>query len=475
MADISRIAMKSSSLEEEEGAVMILFAFILFPLIVLAAMAVELSRQTYINTQLAYACDAAAIAGARYDLASVEANALKVFYANYPPGVAGNLSVKPTVTLSSDSKYVSVSVVSNMPTTLGIADGILSLRVSGYSQVRRDINNIEVALVLDVTGSMRGAKFAGLKVAAKGLVNAIYEDNNTLENTAISIVPYAANVNIGTSYKSWLSDPSTLTTKFPSKVPWKGCVGAVDITSTMDNDNAPSSSRKWPVYFVESTLNQYGSQKGDNDWKANSNGTITVVNPITNVDVGPNRSCGDPILPLTNNRDVLLSKIDGLELIDGGGTFGNLGLVWGWNTISPKWNGKWTTSAIQPKPYSETTEKTIVIVTDGENQWFDLSGYQPTGDQTAYGRVSEGKLGVTSISQATSKIDARVTDLCTKIKAQGIQLFTVTFQVSSSSAKQLYKNCATKPEWAFNAENSEQLAEQFFYIAKQIKQITIVK
>lgn len=459
---------------KEEGAVMALFALILLPLIVLAAMAVELSRQTYINTQLAYACDAAAIAGARYDLTDAQANALRVFYANYPPGVQGNLSVTPTVTLSPDNRYVSVSAVANMPLTLGIIDSILSLRVSGYSQVRRDINNIEVALVLDITGSMRGAKIEGLKTAAKGLVNTIYEDNITLENTAISITPYVAAVNIGTAYSSWLSDPATLT-KFPSKVPWKGCVGAVDINSTMDTDDPPSATRKWPTYYVASTLNQYGSQKGDNDWKANADGSVTAVNPITNIDVGPNRSCGIPILPLTNNRDTLLATIDTLIPIDGGGTFGNLGLVWGWNTISPKWTGQWTTSAIQPKPYSATNEKYVVIVTDGENQWYDLPNYAPVGDPTAYGRVPDGKLGVTSISQTRAKIDARLIDLCTKVKAQGINLFTVTFQVSDATAKQIYQQCASKPEWAFQADNPDQLISQFFYIAKQIRQITIVK
>lgn len=466
---------KGAFFVKEEGAVMVLFALILFPLIVLAAMAVELSRQTYINTQLAYACDAAAIAGARYDLADAEENALRVFYANYPPNNNSNLSVRPSVSLSSDNRYVSVSVVADMPTTLGVINNILSLRVSGYSQVRRDINNIEVALVLDITGSMRGTKIEGLKTAAKGLVNTIYEDNLTLDNIAISVVPYVATVNIGAAYKSWLSDTSTVTDKFPSKVPWKGCVGAVDINSTMDSDDPPSASRKWPTYYTASTLNQYGSQKGDNDWKENSNGTVTVVNSITNVDIGPNRSCGAPILPLTNNRDTLLATINTLSATDGGGTFGNLGLVWGWNTISPKWNGKWTTSAIQPKPYSTANEKYIVIVTDGENQWYDLPNYSPTGDPTAYGRVSDGKLGVTSISQTRTKIDARLIDLCTKIKAQGINVFTVTFNVSDTTAKQIYKQCATKSDWAFQADDPDELISQFFYIAKQIRQITIVK
>lgn len=139
-----------------------------------------------------------------------------------------------------------------MPSTLGVISDILSLRASGYSQVRRDINNIEVGLALNVTGSMRGSKFSGLKVAAKGLVNAIYEDHNNLENTASSIIPYIANVKIGVSYKSWFSDPATVTTQFPSNVPLRGCVGAADITSAMDTDDEPNTTRKWPTYFAAS-------------------------------------------------------------------------------------------------------------------------------------------------------------------------------------------------------------------------------
>lgn len=453
----------------EEGAVLALFAVILFPLVLLICMAVDFSRQAYLNTQLAYACDAAAIAGARYSLEDVQTNASKFFYANYSAAKNGNVVASPTISLSNDNKYVTVSTVATMPTMLGF-----NLRVSGYSQVFREIYNVEIAMVLDNTGSMRGSKFTGLKAASKALVNAIYGNNITVPQTTISIIPFAANVNIGTAYTSWLStNPTSL---FPSKVPWKGCVNAIDTNNVMDTDDPPSSTRKWSPYYAATTYSSSGKFVAqDNDWKQNSDGTITVITPITNVDVGPNRSCGEPILPLTNNRDVLLRKIDDLDLIDGGGTFGNLGLVWGWNTISPKWSGKWTTSSIQPQPYSATTEKTLIIVTDGENQWHDLAGYGPGGDPTAYGRVTEGKLGTTSLSQTTAKINARVTDLCNKIKAQGIQLFTVTFQVSNSSAKALYQNCATKPEWALQADDNQELADTFLFIASQIRKITIVK
>lgn len=460
--------------EKENGTVLALFALLLFPLMLLTSMAVELSRQTYINTQLAYACDAAAIAGARYSLADVQANASRIFYANYSPLISSNLSVTPTVTLSSDNKYVSVSAVASMPSSFGGITNILSLRVSGFSQVRRDIDNIEVALVLDVTTSMAdNNKFAGLKVAAKGLVNAIYENNVTVENTAISIVPFASAVNVGTENKSWLSDMTATT--FPSQVPWRGCVAAADTKTVMDTDDPPSV-RKWPVYFVPTTYGLYGTRAADNDWRLNSNGTITVMSGSASADdVGPNKGCIQPILPLTNNRDTLLAKIDGLTLAVGSaGTFGNLGIVWGWNTISGRWTNQWPASTIQPKPYSTSTQKSIVIVTDGENSWGSYA-LPNTGAFSAYGRPPEGKLGITAMSQAAAKINSRVADLCTKMKAQGIQVFTVTFQVSNSTAKNLYAACATKPEWALSADDSDELSDQFFFIANQIKQITIVK
>ncbi|OJX14162.1 MAG: hypothetical protein BGO77_04240 [Caedibacter sp. 37-49] len=457
--------------KQEEGAVYVLFAVLLVPFIIFAAIAIEVSRVSYINTQLAYAADAAALAAARYNINDAQANGQKIFYANFKNGTQ-DVFVTPQIVVSSDQKYVSVSVSGLMPTILGRFASILSLHVKAFSQVQRSFEGLELALVLDVTGSMASNnKISGLISAARNLIDVIYGPNNTKENMAVSIVPYVATVNIGPEHTSWLSDPTTLT-KFPKNVPWEGCVKAIDTGSVMDKDDAPSSTRKWPVYFVESTLGKYGSNKGDNDWEEKPAGSVNVVTPIPNVKIGPNRSCGPSIMPLTNNRDALKAKISTFKPTYGGGTFGNLGLVWGWNTISPKWNGKW--GSINPQAYDKVT-KYLLIMTDGENQWFDESGYQPTGDPTAYGRLQDNLLGTTTISQTRGKIDSRLLDLCTKIKATGIQIFTVTFQVSDSQAKNIYKQCASKPEWAFQAESSQQLYTFFTQIGEAVKKIIIVK
>ncbi|MBN9412848.1 MAG: hypothetical protein J0H12_02830 [Candidatus Paracaedimonas acanthamoebae] len=455
----------------EDGAVYIMFAFLLVPFIIFAAIAIEVSRASYINTQLAYAADAAALAGARYNVSDVQSNASKIFYANFINGTQ-DVNVTPQISVSSDQKFVTVSVSGSMPTILGKFADVLSLQVHAFSKVQRSFEGFEMALVLDVTGSMASnGKMTGLKTAATNLITTIYGMDNTKENMAISIVPYVAAVNIGTQYTAWLSDPATVNT-FPKKVPWEGCVKAVDTGSVMDKDDAPSSTRKWPVYYTESTYGKYGSSKGDNDWVANSNGTVTVKTSIGSVKIGPNRSCGPAIMPLTNNRDALKAKIATFEPVYGGGTFGNLGLVWGWNTISPKWSGLW--NGISPQAYDKIT-KYVLIMTDGENNWYDESGYQPVGDPTAYGRLQDNLLGTTTISQTRTKIDNRLIDLCTKIKAAGIQIFTVTFQVSDSQAKTIYKQCASKAEWAFQAENSTQLNTFFSQIGETVKKIIVVE
>lgn len=477
-----RHSQKSSSyFKDSRGAIAIIFALLLVPFTLVAGMALEVSRASIINTELAYACDAAAVAGARYQLADVATNANKVFLANFSQGY-NNVNVTPNVTVSPDNTMVTISVASVIPTYLGLIPGIFNLKVDGFSQVYRTFKNVEVALVLDNTGSMASnGKIQGLRDAASNLINIIFQNQNVSDNdkAVMSIVPYVATVNIGTNHKNWLADPQTINL-FPTDEPWAGCVGSVDNYTTMDTDNPPSPSRLWPVYLAASTYKLFGSQDGNNDWQTKKN-KLQVMTPISGVDIGPNRSCGLPIQPLTNNRNTLLAKVSAMVPVPGGGTFGNLGLVWGWNTISPKWVGLW--GGIDPKPYNtQGYQKYIVIVTDGENQWYANPDYLPNGDPTAYGfskpkngNLSQGLLGTTNINNSRTYIDNRLLDLCGRIKAAGIQILTVTFQVSDSLAKQIYQQCATKPEFAFQADNSQQLYDIFSNIGGITQSIVIVK
>ena len=59
-----------------------------------------------------------------------------------------------------------------------------------------------------------------------------------------------------------------------------------------------------------------------------------------------------------------------------GGTTGNLGLAWGWRTISPRWRGLWggDTPTDMPLDYGTAyMDKVVVILTDGNNEFYDLT------------------------------------------------------------------------------------------------------
>ncbi|MGN6671320.1 MAG: pilus assembly protein TadG-related protein [Candidatus Nucleicultricaceae bacterium] len=453
--------------QNERGGIAIISAFAALPLLLATALAIEYSRVTYVETRIKFAADAAAIAAARYDLPSAQTNATNFFNANFPDGFM-DVHASPVVTILNNNSTIHVEVHTTVPAIMGLLLGKTSYKISTVTEVLRQITRLEVALVLDNTGSMNdNGKIQSLRTAATNFVDVLSgvatNSQQLGSNIYISLVPYVASVNIGASRTGWLSDWSTVKSSFPSKVPWKGCVYAR--TNLNEETDDTGALAKWPTYYTASTYVK--NKKSYNDYTVSGNGTVTVVNPINLVDIGPNRSCGAPIVPLTNNYDSLKTVITGLNPNGGGGTLSNLGLVWGWRTISPNWVGSWGWGGVvDPVAYNTpNARKAVVIMTDGINE----IGNEPS----AYGLVSQGKLGTTNTSTAISIINTKTAAVCNSIKAQGIEVYTITFMATDTTIQNLFRNCATSPEWYFNAQNGSQLQQYFENIANLIQRIRV--
>jgi Flp pilus assembly protein TadG len=454
-----------------------LFALVAAPALLLTSMAIDISRINYVQTVAAYSCDAAAMAAGRYNVSDVQKNGIKFFNANFIKN-AENISITPTMSLSNDNKFITCTARGTVPSLFGKFLGIVNF--NSTTVVQRLVSKSEIALVLDNTGSMENDnKIQGLKNASNQLISSLFQGKASDPNIAVSIVPFVATVNIGTANKNWLTNPLDVNL-FPKKVPWAGCVKAASTETGLNMPtDTPPPGRLWPIYYVPTTSSL--GNNSDNNYTVRADGTISTRNPPVST-VGPNRSCGLPIQPLTNTVAPLTTLINSMQPVDGGGTFCDLGLGWGWNTISPKWKGLW--GALSPQPYGETT-KSIVLVTDGENNWYDGSG-APTGDPTAYStdaisnRVSNGALGSTKAGICKSlncraQIDERMLDLCAKIKAQGIRIFTVGFRVSNTQALANLKTCASDPKWAFQAGDNTQLLANFKSIGDELAAVRIIK
>ena len=246
---------------------------------------------------------------------------------------------------------------------------------------------------------------------------------------------------------------------------WKGCVEAR--TAPLDQDDTPPTNDPFNTFLYESNV--------DNVWLP-----IDDTNGAQNNGTGPNLGCGPAITPLVTDKTTLTAAVAEMLPWHRGGTTGNLGLVWGWRTISPDWRGLWG-DVNSPVDYdTPLIDKVVVILTDGQNQFYDWPNHGPTGtgpdgsDYTAYGRL--GEFGFATLNAARAEIDARFANICTQMKTFGIIIYTITFGSSpNSSTQDLYRDCASDPTFYYHAPNNTTLETSFQAIAEQLSNLRIAE
>src|SRR3546814_4616100 len=99
-------------------------------------------------------------------------------------------------------------------------------------------------------------------------------------------------------------------------------------------------------------------------------------------------------------------------------------MVWGWRVISP--DAPFT----EGLPYNTPKyDKVVVLMTDGVNGYYRLSGSDFDSDFSAYRRVDDGVFGTTSKNTAKNRMNQRLEEVCNEMAALGIIIYTVTFDL----------------------------------------------
>ena len=451
-------------LRREGGGAAPLIALAIIPMVGAIGLSVDAMRGYTLKSQLVHALDAAALAGGKdLDPDTVTATVEAFFAANLPADFMSATIDGPTIAIDAEQETIRVSASAEIPTTFMQVLGEDLLRVSAETVVQRSVRGMELALVMDNTGSMRsGGKIDAMKAAAQELVDILYGDRQTVDNMWISVVPYAVAVNVGSGNSGWLTgyDPAAY-----AGASWKGCVEARAAPGDQ-TDDTPLLGGGWPPYLYPSDV--------DNVWPP-----INEANSAQNNGTGPNLGCASPILPLTDWRQDVEDAIAAMQPWHRGGTMGNLGLAWGWRTISPKWRGMWGlgTPADMPFDYDKPLmDKVVVMLTDGVNQFYDHNGGGPDGsDYGGYGRVGWGRLGTTNPGDAEDEIDARMAATCAAMKAEGVIIFTITFQLSHGPTRDLYRTCASSPDHYYDSPSNDDLSTVFQEIGSELSNLRIAQ
>ena len=186
-------------LRHNAGALSVAFAIAMPVVIGAAGVAVDLSMANMVKQRLSNAIDSAALAAAATaggsDAAAITAKVQQFFYQNYPASKIGT-TYDLVVGISGDD--ITVSAKSRYDTTFAKFLGVDELIVSAKTTVTKEILGLEVAMVLDVTGSMSTNNNIGaLKTAATNFLNTLCSNSACSSLVKIGIVPFANTVNVG--------------------------------------------------------------------------------------------------------------------------------------------------------------------------------------------------------------------------------------------------------------------------------------
>ncbi len=255
---------------DERGAIAVQFALLALPLAVLVFGLVDISRVSLQRRQMQDALDAATLIAAR-STAVTDVDLDSIGDAAFAAEISGlNLGLS-----SASSTFKSGTNNRVLGTATGVIKPIIAnlwtnanITVTANSEVVRSVNKLEVALVLDNTGSMDndlgsgGKKITALIDASKSLVDVLSAAAARASETdavKIAVVPFSMTVNIGSTYKtsSWMTGslpseygsdlfndgarPDRFTLLSNMGLSWTGCVESRP--SPYDTtDDAPNSS-----------------------------------------------------------------------------------------------------------------------------------------------------------------------------------------------------------------------------------------
>ena len=199
-----------SLLSKDDGNVAVIFALASLPILGFAGMAIDYGLASRLDAQLQAGTDATSLALCQTPTATTTAQ-LQLQAAAMMQGYMGsNVSLTvDALTVTSSPRKITLTTHAASQAFLGNFTGTKRLPIAASAQCATPMpKTVEIALVLDTTGSMAASsggqtKIQALQQAAANFVDYVHNNAAFATDSRISIVPFAASVAV---------DPSTYRT-----------------------------------------------------------------------------------------------------------------------------------------------------------------------------------------------------------------------------------------------------------------------
>jgi hypothetical protein len=460
--------------ENESGAITAFMLAMLLTMFVAAGMAIDFMRHETVRASLQNGLDRGVLAAANLDQ-TVDAESVVRTYltvaayvdetvdlevtppapppATPDPGTptfGGSKFVPPTPGVNNPpQRRIDARASMTIDTLFLRFIGIPTLQVVANAAAEHARQNIEISLVLDVSGTMAWEdRIDHLIPAASGFVTQVL-DPLSAPFTSINLVPYAGGVNPGPALFDMLGGE-----RFHNR---SSCI---ELTAAdFDTPALPSAG--------------YYSQVPHFHWWP------IADNQVAYMDEGWCPSDAEMAIELmSNNAERLVDRIEGLRLHDGTGT--HIGMKWALALLDPSSNATIASLAATGEVPAEfdnrpaawnagDTMKFIVLMTDGM-----ISDQHRPGPPYLVEVDPDPTVGYDATVHNSPRAPNRddFFALCNLAKANGVTVFTIAFEVPAENEWEM-RDCASSPAHFFSVEGL-QIANAFSQIAATIQNLKLV-
>lgn len=445
---------------DETGTMTIFAVMMLMMMLLVGGIGVDIMRNEMERTRVQATIDRAVLAAADLDQTLDPTAVVNDYFEK-----AGMANYLTSVTVDEGLNYRTVTAKARTTTRTQFMRlmGVEELAVPARGQAEEKVANVEISMVLDISGSMgRNNKMANLQDAAKTFVDTVIRDD-TEDLISLSLIPYTAQVNAG----------------FP-------------IFDELQTNHLHDFS-----YCIDFEIDDFDSTTLDfgrvyeqmQHFEAGSSYSYPIGNP------GCPQQDYEEILPFSQDANNLKARID--QYRARANTSIHLGMKWGVAMLDPSFkpitqalsleNRIDSAFANRPAAYDDIeTLKTIILMTDGENvptvriqPWYyaQPSHYVHWSRYPLYWYLNNYVGGSWNnwryTKYTSSQADDMLENICDAAKDRGIVVWSIGFEVTNHSAG-VMENCASSPSHFFRVEGVE-ISDAFEAIAKQINQLRLTQ
>ncbi len=515
---------------QEDGSILIFSLFLLIMMLMVSGMAIDLMRVETERARLQSTLDRAVLAGASLEQTLDSKEVVLDYFAK--AGLGAYISADDvTVTPGDNSKTVTAKAFMNVSTFFMNLLGIDELSAPASGSAEESLSNIEISLVLDISGSMNwyssnsgNRKIEDLISAAQDFVYLMQcnpDDSSGSsvctvdpDTVSISIVPYSEQVVVGEDLLQLLNASSEHTDS-----------SCVDFDATDFNTTAISPTTALKRSGDIDPWTNYRSSRSSSKYADDSDRTCK---PYSNRE----------IIAYENSYSDLQTQIGNLSA--GGNTSIDLGMKWGAALLDPAFApivqtmssgaSPTITPAFDDRPYAfnaRSMQKVIVLMTDGENTsqhmlkssfrsgpspfWWDPNTGRLSGFRSSTGRYwyphndswnyqpynSDSSQPTVQLSyqqfwhsfsvdyyeeefwwlpdpmdvHGYSTKNARLTSICNAAKGHDIEIFTIGFETSNASSA-IMQSCASSDAHHFDVDGLD-ISNAFTSIAREIHELRL--